>query len=265
MLVDSGKGSSWLSIHLSVIRTVFDKMCGRSVTLGLQTPRRPKRIPVVLSVQEITRLLMAAVSLRDKLLIGLLYALGARVSEVVRLRYRDFDFDRACVTIWQGKGRTDRQVTLSASFEPLLRELAKTDSADAYIFHSDRPDTCRADGHCGSRGATRLVDAGRSAFGTLGRTDAMAHTPAENADRVSGVLRVDATRGRPPFSATLGEISRGVDHLPGLHRCVRTAVAVRARRGFRAQDSPSLLVRSTSSPPLDLHLSDKPDRISRVH
>ncbi len=138
MLVDSGKGSSWLSIHLSVIRTVFDKMCGRSVTLGLQTPRRPKRIPVVLSVQEITRLLMAAVSLRDKLLIGLLYALGARVSEVVRLRYRDFDFDRACVTIWQGKGRTDRQVTLPASFEPLLRELASADSPDAYIFPGDR-------------------------------------------------------------------------------------------------------------------------------
>jgi hypothetical protein len=113
-------------------------MCGRSVTLGLQTPRRPKRIPVVLSVQEITRLLMAAVSLRDKLLIGLLYALGARVSEVVRLRYRDFDFDRACVTIWQGKGRTDRQVTLPASYEPLLRELARADSPDAYIFPGDR-------------------------------------------------------------------------------------------------------------------------------
>jgi hypothetical protein len=125
--------------NLSVIRTVFDKMCGRSITLGLQTPRRPKRIPVVLSVQEIIRLLTAAVSLRDKLLIGLMYALGARVSEVARLRYRDFDFDRSCVTIWQGKGRTDRQVTLPASFEPLLRELAKTFSPDAYVFPGDRP------------------------------------------------------------------------------------------------------------------------------
>jgi integrase/recombinase XerD len=139
MLVDSGKSSSWVGGNLSVIRTVFDKMCGRSITLGLQTPRRPKRIPVVLSVQEIIRLLTSAVSLRDKLLIGLMYALGARVSEVVRLRYRDFDFDRACVTIWQGKGRTDRQVTLPASFEPLLRELAKTCSPDAYIFPADRP------------------------------------------------------------------------------------------------------------------------------
>jgi len=84
-------------------------------------------------------LLTAAVTLRDKLLIGLMYALGARVSEVARLRYRDFDFDRSCVTIWQGKGRTDRQVTLPASFEPLLRELAKTFSPDAYVFPGDRP------------------------------------------------------------------------------------------------------------------------------
>ena len=139
MLVDSGHGSSWVGGNLSAIRTIFDKMCGRSITLGLQTPRRPKRIPIVLSVQEIIRLLTSAISLRDKLLIGLMYALGARVSEVVRLRYRDFDFDRSCVTIWQGKGRTDRQVMLPASFEPLLRELAKTCNPDAYIFPADRP------------------------------------------------------------------------------------------------------------------------------
>lgn len=43
-LVDGGGSSSWVSINLSAIRTAFDKMCGRSITLGLQTPRRPKRL-----------------------------------------------------------------------------------------------------------------------------------------------------------------------------------------------------------------------------
>ncbi len=108
------------------IRAAFDKMCGYTVTLGLQSPHRGKRLPVVLIAEEVTRLLQAAPSLRDKLLLGLMYATGMRVSEVCRLKWKDLDFDRRVVNIWEGKGRTDRQVMLPVSFEPLLRELSKT-------------------------------------------------------------------------------------------------------------------------------------------
>ena len=59
VLVDGGASSSWVGVHLSAIRTAFDKMCGRSVNLGLETPRRPKRLPIVLSAQEVVRLLEA--------------------------------------------------------------------------------------------------------------------------------------------------------------------------------------------------------------
>lgn len=48
VLVDGGAGSSWLSTTLSAIRTLFDKFCGQSITLGLVTPRRAKKLPVVL-------------------------------------------------------------------------------------------------------------------------------------------------------------------------------------------------------------------------
>lgn len=49
---------------------------------------------------------------RDKLLLGLLYATGLRVSEVVRLRWWDLDFERQTIFVWQGKGRSDRVVML---------------------------------------------------------------------------------------------------------------------------------------------------------
>ena len=65
---------------------------------------------------------------------GLMYATGARVGEVCRLRWRDFDFDRRVVNIWQGKGRVDRQVMLPVSFEPLLRHIANTFQAEDYVF-----------------------------------------------------------------------------------------------------------------------------------
>ncbi|HJN66479.1 MAG: tyrosine-type recombinase/integrase [Pirellulales bacterium] len=137
-LVDGGASSSWIGINLSAIRTGFDKMCGQGITLGLESPRRPKRLPVVLSGREIIRLLQAAPSLRDKLLLGIMYATAMRVSEVCQLRNRDIDFDRRRIRVWQGKGRTDRQVLLPESLEGILRELCGSGSGDDFIFPGDR-------------------------------------------------------------------------------------------------------------------------------
>jgi integrase/recombinase XerD len=136
LLVDGGATSSWVSVHLSALRTMFDKMCGRAVTLGLMTPRRPHILPAVLSVNEVRRLLLAAPSVRDKLLLGLMYATGVRVSEVVRLRYRDVDFDRGFIRVVQGKGRRDRDVMLPQSFAPLLQQLRTLHAGEAFLFPS---------------------------------------------------------------------------------------------------------------------------------
>ncbi len=134
LLVDGGAKSSWVSVHLSALRTAFDKMCLRAITLGLCTPRRASRLPIVLSVDEIARLLCAAPSARDKLLLGLMYATGMRVSEVVRVRFRDLDFDRRSIRVEQGKGRKDRLVMLPQSFAPLLERLRTLHTATDFLF-----------------------------------------------------------------------------------------------------------------------------------
>ena len=136
LMVDGGAMSSWVSVHLSALRTIFDKMCGRDVTFGLVTPRRANHLPCVLSANEVRRLLLAAPSWRDKLLLGLMYATGMRVSEVVALRYVDVDFDRGCIRVVQGKGRRDREVMLPQSFTPLLRGLRAMNQARDFLFPS---------------------------------------------------------------------------------------------------------------------------------
>ena len=137
-LVDGGAKSDYISQSLAVIRTAFDKFNGRQVTLGLATPRRPKRVPVVLSENEVRQILQAARSLRDKLLIGLMYATGMRISEVTKLRWNDFDFQRLTVSIWNAKGKSDRQVTLPQSYAPLLKELASRFSKTDFVFPGER-------------------------------------------------------------------------------------------------------------------------------
>ncbi len=153
ILVNAGASSSWVGIHLSALRTIFDKMCGLRCTLGLVTPRRPKRLPVVLSANEIERLLKAAPSFRDKLLLGLMYATGLRVSEVVRLRWQEIDFDRRAIRVWQGKGRTDRYVMLPKCFETMLKHLGEAHREEPYLFMG-----AKRNRHLSPRSAQRAME-----------------------------------------------------------------------------------------------------------
>lgn len=134
LLVDGGLSASVVALTLSALRTCFDKLCGADITLGLVTPRRPKRLPVVLTELEVVRLLKAARSIRDKLLLGLMYATGVRVSEVVRLRWGDLDLERGVLLVAGGKGRRARQVVLPKSLEELLGRLAATSKPDKFLF-----------------------------------------------------------------------------------------------------------------------------------
>ena len=108
---------------------------------------------MVLSPEEVVRVLQAAPSLRDKLLLGLIYATGVRVGEVVRLRWRDVDHDRSVLNVWQGKGRRDRQVMLPKSFAPMLHQLAVAAHADDFIFAGRRSGR-----HLSTRAAQRAME-----------------------------------------------------------------------------------------------------------
>jgi site-specific recombinase XerD len=86
--------------------------------------KRPKTLPTVLSRDEVQRLCDAVPPGPYRLLFRLTYAAGLRVSEVVRLRPRDFDFDRGVLRVCQGKGRKDRLVPLPRTLtDDLLRRL----------------------------------------------------------------------------------------------------------------------------------------------
>ncbi|MDB2686914.1 site-specific integrase [Mariniblastus sp.] len=155
-LVDAGLIGTTLGTHLTAIRTCFDKFCMVDLTLGLITPRRPKKLPVILSKQEVVRLLETAVSLRDKLLLGLMYATGMRVSEVARVKFSDIDFDRNLINIWQGKHSVDRQVALPESYRELFRTLADQAEGRSYLFASTQ-NRGRSERHISPRTIQRIM------------------------------------------------------------------------------------------------------------
>jgi integron integrase len=87
--------------------------------------KRSRRIPVVLSRDEVQRLL-AAMDGRPGLIASLLYGTGMRLMECLRLRVKDVDFSRNEITVREGKGGKDRRTVLPRSLvEPLQREIAR--------------------------------------------------------------------------------------------------------------------------------------------
>ncbi len=87
--------------------------------LKFQRASKRKRLPVVLSVEEIRRLLLHMQG-TPALMAKIAYGGGLRVSELVRLRYKDVDLDRHQIQIRAGKGDKDRQTTLPESVIPLM-------------------------------------------------------------------------------------------------------------------------------------------------
>lgn len=102
-------------------------------------PRKPKRLPVVLSRLEVARILDAAWSKRFHTILSLLYGCGLRSAEATHLRVQDIDSGRMLLRIASGKGDKERWVPLTAKLLTLLREYWKTYRPTYWLFPSNSP------------------------------------------------------------------------------------------------------------------------------
>ncbi|MEX2605466.1 MAG: site-specific tyrosine recombinase/integron integrase [Gracilimonas sp.] len=96
--------------------------------------KKPSRIPVVLSVQEVERFLNSFNNLKHKAIFTLIYSAGLRIGELLDLKIKDIDSDRMQIRIHQGKGQKDRYSILSEKVLGLLREYVKKYKPKEYLF-----------------------------------------------------------------------------------------------------------------------------------
>ena len=108
---------------ISGLKFFFDITCNRpEVTAKMQPVKYPRKLPVVLSRDEVKRLLEATANIKHQVALSVAYGGGLRVSEVVGLRVGDIDSERMLLHIVEGKGGKDRFVMLS----PVLLERLRT-------------------------------------------------------------------------------------------------------------------------------------------
>ncbi len=100
--------------------------------------KRHKKIPIILSKQEIEQILSFIPNPKHKALIAVAYGAGLRVGEVVMLKVRDLDWSRNLIMVRAGKGNKDRITLLPTSITDLLKHLIADKSGDEYVFESER-------------------------------------------------------------------------------------------------------------------------------
>jgi integrase/recombinase XerD len=131
---------SYYNQNLHALRFLFNVTLGRKWVLEhIACPKQPKRLPVVLSPDELTRFFAAIASLKYRAVLMTAYAAGLRVSEVAALRVEDIDSHRMVIRVQQGKGRKDRYVMLSPKLLELLRTYWKAARPRTWLFPGRDP------------------------------------------------------------------------------------------------------------------------------
>ena len=97
-------------------------------------PRRERKLPLILSREEVKALLEAPGKLRDRAVLAVLYGSGLRVAEATQLKPPDIDARRNVLWVRQGKGRKDRQTLLPAKLLELLRAYWRAERPGDWLF-----------------------------------------------------------------------------------------------------------------------------------
>jgi site-specific recombinase XerD len=114
--------SSTVTQHLAALRFLYMKVLKRGWSIAeTPYPKKVQRLPLVLSPEDVAKLIDAADSPFHRILLMTLYATGARRAEVAHLKVSDIDSQRMVVHIRGGKGRKDRDVMLSPRLLDALR------------------------------------------------------------------------------------------------------------------------------------------------
>ena len=106
-------------------------------------PKKEKKLPQVLSQDEIRKLIDSTDTIKSRLIISFLYSTGLRVSEVVNMKVQDLNFQEKMGWVRKGKGSKDRLFVMSEGLAQELAEFVNIKKENIYLFSKDKPLTTR--------------------------------------------------------------------------------------------------------------------------
>ena len=125
------------SVRKDLFAIKFFFNCIFNKQLNIANPKKNNTIPIILSVEEVKKLIDSTLNIKHKLIIKMLYGCGLRVSELVNLERRDINFEEGLIHIKLAKGKKDRFVKLPSSIKEELESYSKLNKEEL-LFPSNR-------------------------------------------------------------------------------------------------------------------------------
>lgn len=127
--------TSMVNQYISAFKILQTDLLGRDwQQIKIKRPRRVKKLPVVLSIQEVEKLIEATRNIKHKTILMLTYSAGLRRQEVLMMKPSAIDSARMQVHVVQGKGKKDRYTILSVKTLEYLRLYYKLEKPETYLF-----------------------------------------------------------------------------------------------------------------------------------
>jgi integrase/recombinase XerD len=133
-----GQSPQTINLHLNAIKYFYRDIFKSSIPIEIKFSKTSKKLPVVLSRNEIERIIASIQNEKHSLLISLSYGAGLRVSETVNLRIRDINFDELIIHLKDAKGKKDRITIFPEKLKADLHELTALQHGNEFVFESER-------------------------------------------------------------------------------------------------------------------------------
>ncbi len=132
----SNMSSPSIIVFLSAVKYAYSNLLKEDITEGIKRPKKERRIPPVLTKEEVTRLIDLITNKKSKLIVSLLYACGFRVSELTNLKVSDLSFEEKTGYARQAKGRKDRLFNIPEFLIEELKQQAENQKQrkEIYLF-----------------------------------------------------------------------------------------------------------------------------------
>ena len=125
---------STLNIIINALKFYYGEILGKKFIYEIKRPKKDKKLPVVLSREEIMKILQIPSNIKHKAILTVVNSAGLRVGEVAKLKTEDIDTDRKLIHIRGSKGRKDRYTLLSDRALKILREYYKEYQPSQWLF-----------------------------------------------------------------------------------------------------------------------------------
>jgi integrase/recombinase XerD len=136
-LIDS-KSKSTVMLAAASLKFYFQEVLKKPITT-IRVPKKDKKLPEVLTREEVKRLIDSAETNKSRIMISLLYSSGLRVSELVKLKPQDLRVEENIGWARSGKGSKDRMFILSQKISEEIQDYLKKREGNEYVFSKDKP------------------------------------------------------------------------------------------------------------------------------